>query len=201
MKDKDGKITSSKTFLAGLGAGVSEAILAVTPMETIKTRLIHDQNHPPEQRKYKGLVHGVSTIFKQEGIRGIYQGLGPTILKQGTNQATRFLVFTELKKLYTKGDPNASFPMLVSALCGGIAGAVSVFVNNPLDVIKTKMQGLEAKQYKNSFDCARSILVNQGPSFFYRGVTPRLARVCGDAAIVFGIYGKLVDFYTYLGVK
>jgi hypothetical protein len=43
---------------AGLCAGLSEAVLAVTPMECIKTRLIHDQNFPPDQRKYKGLVHG-----------------------------------------------------------------------------------------------------------------------------------------------
>lgn len=31
------------TFLAGLGAGVIEATLVVTPAETIKTKLIHDK--------------------------------------------------------------------------------------------------------------------------------------------------------------
>jgi len=34
------------SFLAGLGAGVSEAILAVTPAETIKVKLIHDRLKP-----------------------------------------------------------------------------------------------------------------------------------------------------------
>lgn len=78
------------------------------------------------------------------------------------------------------------------------AGAVSVFVNNPIDVTKTKMQGLESKQYKNSFHCAKTILMTQGPMFFYRGVTPRLVRVCGDVAIQMTLYEKLVKLINYM---
>ena len=52
--------------------------------------------------------------------------------------------------------------IIVGAM-GGFAGACSVFGNTPLDVIKTRMQGLEASKYKNTFDCAKSILVNEGP--------------------------------------
>lgn len=50
------------TFLAGLGAGVSEAIFVVTPAETLKVKLIHDRLSP--KPKYRGLVHGISTIVK-----------------------------------------------------------------------------------------------------------------------------------------
>jgi solute carrier family 25 (mitochondrial citrate transporter), member 1 len=35
-----GRTTS---FFAGLGAGIAEAILVVTPAETIKVKLIHDK--------------------------------------------------------------------------------------------------------------------------------------------------------------
>jgi solute carrier family 25 citrate transporter 1 len=79
-----------------------------------------------------------------------------------------------------------------------LAGAVSVFVNNPIDVTKTQMQGLESSKYKNSFHCAKTILVTQGPMFFYRGVTPRLMRVCGDVAIQMTLYEKLVNMLSYL---
>lgn len=71
------------------------------------------------------------------------------------------------------------------------AGAVSVFVNNPLDVVKTRMQGLEASNYKGSWDCFKQILL-KSPLSFYRGVTPRLIRVCGDAAVTFTAYGYYV---------
>lgn len=62
---------------------------------------------------------GVSTMIKTEGIAGIYKGLFPTILKQGTNQGTRFLVFRELKTWVQGGDPKAPFTVVQSTICGG----------------------------------------------------------------------------------
>jgi solute carrier family 25 citrate transporter 1 len=44
-----------------------------------------------------------------------------------------------------------------------------VFGNTPIDVVKTRMQGIEASRYKNTLDCARQILVNEGPKAFYKG--------------------------------
>lgn len=48
-------------------------------------------------------------------------------------------------------------------LFGGLAGAVSVFGNTPIDVVKTRMQGLEASKYKNTMDCFQKIWKNEGP--------------------------------------
>ena len=39
MTESDGKISPSGTFIAGLGAGATEAVAVVTPMEVIKIRL------------------------------------------------------------------------------------------------------------------------------------------------------------------
>lgn len=66
LRDKDGKLTPGKNFLAGLGAGVSEAIVVVAPVETVKTKCI-ELNMP----FIKGLKHIVTT----EGIVGVYQGV------------------------------------------------------------------------------------------------------------------------------
>ena len=65
MVDEKGNLTNIQTVLAGLGAGVSEAILIVCPMETIKVKFIHDQNQP--NPKYRGFFHGVATIVKEDG--------------------------------------------------------------------------------------------------------------------------------------
>jgi solute carrier family 25 citrate transporter 1 len=46
--------------------GVIEATFAVTPMETVKTKLI--------QRNMK-MVEGVKMILKEEGFAGLYQVL------------------------------------------------------------------------------------------------------------------------------
>lgn len=39
LEDADGKLSGGRTVLAGMGAGMTESVLAVTPSESIKTQL------------------------------------------------------------------------------------------------------------------------------------------------------------------
>jgi len=64
LADEKGKLTMMKQFLAGVGAGTIEAIVAVTPMETIKTKLIQTN---------QTLTAGVKSILAESGIKGLYQ--------------------------------------------------------------------------------------------------------------------------------
>lgn len=76
-------------------------------------------------------------------------------------------------------------------IAGGFAGFVSVMVNNPIDVIKTRMQGVDAAKYGGFLDCGKGIMAQSGPMGFYSGVIPRLSRVVLDAALTFSIFGVL----------
>ncbi|XP_002056735.3 tricarboxylate transport protein, mitochondrial isoform X1 [Drosophila virilis] len=192
--DSQGQLSGSGKLLCGMGAGVCEAIIAVTPMETIKVKFINDQRSP--NPKFKGFAHGVREIIKTEGISGIYKGLSATIMKQGSNQAIRFFVMESLKDLYKGGDHKKPVPKLLVGLFGAIAGAASVFGNTPLDVVKTRMQGLEAAKYKNTADCAMQIFKNEGLAAFYKGTVPRLGRVCLDVAITFMIYDSFMEIFN-----
>lgn len=49
-------------FLCGICAGAAEAVLVVTPQETLKTRLIHDKLSPKPQ--YRNLFHGIYSIIQ-----------------------------------------------------------------------------------------------------------------------------------------
>jgi len=71
------------TLLGAITAGVVEATAVVTPAETIKTKLIHDQTS--KAPKYRGVFHGIFGIARQQGLHGLYRGLLPTILRQGSN--------------------------------------------------------------------------------------------------------------------
>ncbi|KAL3893621.1 MAG: hypothetical protein SGARI_008053, partial [Bacillariaceae sp.] len=65
LRDKEtGKLTPGKNFVAGLGAGVSEAIVIVAPVETVKTKCI-ELDMP--------FLDGLKHIVKTEGIAGVYQ--------------------------------------------------------------------------------------------------------------------------------
>lgn len=165
-----------------------EALLVVTPQETLKTKLIHDKLS--ENPKYKGLFHGVYTIFKTQGFSGVYKGALPTVLKQSTNQGTRFLVYGETRKFLDNYFKSATFKDFVA---GCFAGICSVMVNNPIDVVKTQLQGLDAQKYSGTVDCFTKIMRNEGLMGFYKGVTPRMMRVSLDVALTFTIFNKMND--------
>jgi len=64
--DSKGNLGPSQRLLCGLGAGVAEAIFAVTPMETVKVKFINDQRSA--NPRFKGFFHGVREIIRSEGI-------------------------------------------------------------------------------------------------------------------------------------
>ncbi|XP_015115298.1 putative tricarboxylate transport protein, mitochondrial isoform X2 [Diachasma alloeum] len=194
LVDDDGKLNAQRRLLAGLCAGVCEAIFAVTPMETVKVKFINDQRST--NPRFRGFFHGVGLIIKENGFKGVYQGLVPTIMKQGSNQAIRFFVMESCKDWYRGGDNNKPVPKLVVGFFGACAGAASVYGNTPIDVVKTRMQGLEAAKYKGSVDCAVQIWKKEGPMAFYKGTVPRLGRVCLDVAITFMIYDSFMELFN-----
>lgn len=191
MMDEMGIMRPLDSALCGLGAGVLEAIIAVTPIETIKVKLIHDKRM--QKPTYKGLVHGVTTIVRDEGLRGLYQGVTATVLTQGSNMAIRVFVMETLKNWYRNGDNSVRVPKHVIGAFGAIAGAISVFGNASMDVVKTRMQGRDAKRYDNTLHCIAHILEHEGVLAFYKGTIPRLIRVCIDVAISFVILESLMD--------
>ena len=160
-------------------------------METIKVKFIADQNSV--HSKFSGLFSGVAAIVRQEGFHGIYRGLTPTVLRQGTNQAIRFFVMETLKDWYRSGDPNKKVNKLWTAAFGVIAGAISVYGNTPIDVVKTRLQGPEASKYRNTLDCLYKIVQQEGLAALYKGTVPRLCRVCLDVAITFTVYDTIME--------
>jgi solute carrier family 25 (mitochondrial citrate transporter), member 1 len=168
-----------KNLAAGVGAGVSEAILAVTPIETVKTKLIDGD---------KTFMQGVKEIISKEGPRGFYKGLIPTIGKQASNQGIRFMIVGEYKTWLTKDREDKSVSAVEGLLGGMIAGCSSTIANNPLDAVKTRMQGLEAHKYNGTADCVKKMFEEGGIKSFYRGTIARMGRVVPGQGLIFGSY-------------
>ncbi|KAI8069293.1 mitochondrial carrier domain-containing protein [Gongronella butleri] len=199
LRDKDGKLSGLRSMMAGLGAGMIEGLVVVTPSETIKTKLIHDRNSA--QPKYKGLVHGTRMIVAEEGLGGIYRGLGPVMARQGANSAVRFTSYSYIKGFLQqmRGDDTSPLPTTHTFLAGAIAGIITVFTTMPLDTTKTRMQALDAKQlYKNSFDCVVKVVKANGVLSLWKGATPRLARLIFSGGIVFAVYEKVYAGLDYI---
>ncbi|TGZ85290.1 putative mitochondrial carrier protein [Ascodesmis nigricans] len=80
--------------------------------------------------------------------------------------------------------------ILVSAYnfgLGAVAGAFGATVVYPIDLVKTRMQNQRSQVgemlYKNSLDCARKVIRNEGFRGLYSGLGPQLIGVAPEKAI------------------
>ncbi|KAI9680787.1 MAG: hypothetical protein M1817_004227 [Caeruleum heppii] len=193
LQDAEGKISGPRTVIAGFGAGVTESLMAVTPFESIKTTLIDDRKSP--NPRMRGFLHGSAIIFRERGVRGFFQGFVPTTARQAANSATRFGSYTVLRQ-FAQGyvAPGEKLGTISTFGLGGMAGFITVFVTQPLDTIKTRMQSIGARsEYKNSFVCAAKIFRQEGLRSFWAGAVPRLVRLMLSGGIVFTLYEKSME--------
>jgi len=150
--------------------------------------------------RLRGFLHAVPIIARERGIRGFFQGFVPTTARQAANSATRFSVYNALKQLaegYTA--PGEKLGAMGTFAMGGIAGLITVYVTQPLDTVKTRMQSIEARQlYGNSFRCATIIFKQEGILTFWSGALPRLARLIMSGGIVFTMYEKSMEMFDKL---
>jgi len=193
LKDEKGNISIPSRMFAGACGGTAEAILAVTPIETLKTRVTDDMRRGTN--KYTGSLDACKQILKSEGPAGLYMGLVPTVAKQATNQMVRFPTQFFFMSWMTSGDKALEKHPLYNGAAGALAGAVSVLLTMPQDTVKTRMQGEEAKKlYKSTMDCAMQIYKKDGIGFFYSGTMPRMIRVSLDVAITFAVFPLLSKY-------
>ncbi|KAK2745373.1 hypothetical protein FQN57_003716 [Myotisia sp. PD_48] len=193
-----GNISSSATMLAGLAAGVTEAVAVVTPMEVIKIRLqaqSHSLADPLDTPKYRSAPHALFTVIKEEGFGAIYRGVSLTALRQGTNQAANFTAYTELKKLLQEWQPQFSdkeLPSYQTMVIGLISGAMGPFSNAPIDTIKTRLQKTPGEPGQTAvsriMNISREMFKQEGARAFYKGITPRVMRVAPGQAVTFTVY-------------
>jgi Mitochondrial carrier protein len=121
LRDPQGNLTPAKNFVAGLGAGVSEALIVVAPVETIKTKCIELN---------MAFVPCFRHILATEGLRGVYQGATATALKQGSNQGYVVRGASIPRAPSSKlspwlAFPDACFSLLGCALCGSTSSSGS----------------------------------------------------------------------------
>jgi solute carrier family 25 (mitochondrial citrate transporter), member 1 len=145
-QESTGKPNTGGVFLAGLGAGITEAVMVVTPMEVVKIRLQaqhHSMSDPLDVPKYRNAAHAAYTVVKEEGFGALYRGVGLTAVRQGTNQAVNFTAYQAFKKWAKDFQPqyaNSELPSWQHLLLGGVSGAMGPMSNAPIDTIKTRIQ-------------------------------------------------------------
>ncbi|KZZ95844.1 Mitochondrial carrier domain protein [Moelleriella libera RCEF 2490] len=198
-----GKVSGQATFVAGLAAGVTEAVAVVTPMEVIKIRLQaqhHSMADPLDIPKYRNAAHALYTVVREEGFGALYRGVSLTALRQGTNQAVNFTAYSYFKEWLKQWQPQyggaaGNLPSWQTTLIGLVSGAMGPLSNAPIDTIKTRLQKTPAQPGVSAWaritQISADMFKQEGFHAFYKGITPRIMRVAPGQAVTFTVYEYL----------
>jgi len=135
-KPSDGHLNVLEEAFSGIGVGLVTS-LAYTPMELVKTRL-QMQYQDAALRKYKGTWHATTTIFKEEGLRGLFKGLDAMMWRESLGNMAYFGGYCFFKSRLVRDD--GKYKELSMMLAGGLSGLAYWCTIHPFDTLKSKMQ-------------------------------------------------------------
>jgi len=198
-----GKDSFLTHFTAGFGAETVSCLVWV-PVDVVKERL--QVQRPGDAMAYRGSLDAISTLWRSEGIRGVYKGYGATLLSFGPYSAFYFLFYEQLKEaaipicaVQTAND----LPSWATLSSASFAGALAALVSNPLDIVKIRLQvqrgaastgsqGSLGFHYAGVADGVRTILQTEGPKAFLKGAGARMMFMAPSTAITISAYEELM---------
>ncbi|SCU89536.1 LANO_0D05336g1_1 [Lachancea nothofagi CBS 11611] len=192
-----GELSGPRGIVAGLGAGLLESVVAVTPFEAIKTALIDDKqsSQPKYHNNGRGMFRNYSKLVVDQGLSGLYRGVLPVSMRQAANQAVRLGCYNKIKTLiqdYTNTPKDKPLSSGLTFVVGAFSGIVTVYTTMPIDTVKTRMQSLSSSKYTSTLNCFTTVFKEEGLKTFWKGATPRLGRLILSGGIVFTIYEKVL---------
>ena len=181
---------SIRDTLAGICGGIC-AVYTTQPLDTTKVKM---QTFP---KQYSSVIHTLSTVFRQEGIRGLYAGSVPAVLANVSESAVAFLAYgriSEVMQKLTDCNSHAEMNLLSQAGCGALSGSCASFVLTPTELVKCRLQtqyisGRAAAGVPTSpFAMFVYIITKEGPMHLMKGWTPTLLRETWGYFYFFGGY-------------
>eukprot|EP00007_Cunea_sp_BSH-02190019_P006505 CAMPEP_0174239918 /NCGR_PEP_ID=MMETSP0417-20130205/16677_1 /TAXON_ID=242541 /ORGANISM="Mayorella sp, Strain BSH-02190019" /LENGTH=405 /DNA_ID=CAMNT_0015318915 /DNA_START=282 /DNA_END=1496 /DNA_ORIENTATION=+ len=175
------RINALSQSLGGAGAGAA-ASLVTCPLDVAKVRLQVQRTHHSVSQ-YVGTAGTLKRILADEGIRGLYRGLGVTLIALVPNWTIYFTAYNEAKRTLHRAGHMEEGPLLHM----GAAAMAGVFTNvctNPFWVVKTRLQSQHFTSlttghslYKGTFHAFRTIRKQEGIRTFWNGLSPQLLGI------------------------
>jgi len=157
-------------------ASLASCLVGV-PQEVLKQRLVTNI--------YPNFGTAVQTIWKTEGVKGFYNGWGPTVTRNLPYIVITFTTFNhwktkELKKRTREENGTKVLDTKTALRFGMGAALIGCLATQPLDVIKTRMMTQAASNlppYSSALNCVKDIIATEGVSSFLAGLPPRVLYI------------------------
>jgi solute carrier family 25, member 33/36 len=111
-------------------------------------------------------------IYREESLRALFKGLGPTLVGVVPGRAINFFTYGNGKRLiaenFNEGRENSWVHLSAAALAGIATGSAT----NPIWVVKTRLQLVQGdkKLLGGSWNCIKKIMREEGIRGFYKGL-------------------------------
>ncbi|KAJ4475477.1 mitochondrial carrier domain-containing protein [Lentinula aciculospora] len=157
-------------WLGGVAATIAASI--THPLDLTKVRL--------QASGDTRMLSSLQKTIRTAGIRGLYDGISGTWMRQMSYSMCRFWAYEESKKMLDATSPAA--PAWKLGLAGSMAGGIAGLVGNPGEIVMVRLQGDFAKppekrfNYKHCFDALFRMVREEGTSSLARGVGPNVFR-------------------------
>jgi solute carrier family 25 carnitine/acylcarnitine transporter 20/29 len=165
---------------AGAFSGVPFGLIS-GPLERFKCLMQVDRT------RYSGFGDCVRQVYREGGLRSVFRGTGMTVIRDVPAKAIYFAGYEFWRKGLCEWQGTQHPTMLTTLFAGGMAGIGNWIVACPFDVVKSIWQTAPAGTYSGPLDVARKLLEREGPTAFFRGLSPALLRAFpANAACLLG---------------
>jgi solute carrier family 25 folate transporter 32 len=175
--------------IAGAGAGVVTTVVCC-PLDVAKTRV--QVQASLGYRKYTGLFDTMRTIWLEEGMRGFYRGLEPSLITIPVFWAVYFSAYEKLHTALQEHDHGTHIYHHCLAAAGSALAADCI--TNPLWVVRTRMMTdiyhhSEANR-QHTLGAIRRLVREEGLRGMYKGLSASLLGIT-HVVVQFPIYEEL----------
>ncbi|KAF4891019.1 Mitochondrial oxaloacetate transport protein [Colletotrichum fructicola] len=164
-------------MFCGAGSGIMGAA-AGSPFFLVKTRLQSFSPFLPvgTQHKYRNAWNGLSSIYHNEGVRGLYRGVGAAMIRTGFGSSVQLpTYFFAKRRLVRHLGMEEGLPLHLAS--STVSGFVVCCVMHPPDTIMSRLYNQNGNLYKGVFDCLSKTVRTEGLFAIYKGFLPHLARI------------------------
>lgn len=172
-------------LFAGCLAGAVTSI-ATNPVWVVKVRL----QMQGDLDGYRGFMDGLMRIGREEGMRGLYKGLMPSLLLV-SHGAVQFTLYEKIKESLIGDGEVRVRDALVASTGSKLVASVGTY---PLQVARTRMQerAADGNIYGKISRALWEIGKREGIRGLYRGLMANVARVTPQAAVTFVTYEQIL---------
>ncbi|KAG6417090.1 hypothetical protein SASPL_119240 [Salvia splendens] len=198
---REGSLLSgpSANFLAGSAAGCTTLII-IYPLDIAHTCLAADLGRT-ETRQFRGIRHFLSTVYRKDGVRGVYRGLPASLHGMIVHRGLYFGGFDTVKEMMAEESGSDAVLWKRWAAAQAVTTTAGM-LSYPLDTVRRRMMmqsGTERQMYATTFDCWRTIYRVEGFASFYRGAMSNIFRSTGAAAVLV-LYDEIKKFMNLAGL-